>query len=163
MKDRIAEFFIFYVNKFKFSSSMHLVFCSALFMIIKILKKGIIIHNYQDTGKGNSSNINRSMNNQVTKYEWIVNKETEWNCHSFILLHYLLFAGLLGTLQSRCVWRVAVKVVDTFYLPQQAAVESRKQNHYVRAVLKSSKLWLIQCNMVPISLSKHLVCYQYSL
>ena len=57
----------------------------------------------------------------------------------------------------------AVKEVDTFYLPQQTAVESRKQNHYVRAVLKSNKLLLIQCNMVPISLSKHLVCYQYSL
>ena len=27
---------------------MDLMFCSALFMIIKILKKGIIIHNYQD-------------------------------------------------------------------------------------------------------------------
>lgn len=66
-------------------------------------------------------------------------------------------------LQSRCVWRDAVKVVDTFYLPQQTAVESRKQNHYVRAMLKSNKLLLIQCNMVAISLSKHLVCYQYSL
>lgn len=103
------------------------------------------------------------MNNQATKYEWIVNKETEWNSHSSILLHYLPFAGLLMNLQSRCVWRDAVKAMDTVYLPPQTAVGSRKQNHYVQAVLKSNKLLLIQCNMVPVSVSEHLVCNQYCL
>ena len=41
-----------------------------------------------------------------------------------------------------------MKVMGTVYQPQPTAVGSRKQNHYVRAVLKSNKLLLIQCDMV---------------
>lgn len=73
------------------------------------------------------------MNNQATKYEWIINKGNEWNSHAFILLYYLPLAGLLMNLQSRCVWRGDVKVMDTVCLPLQTAVGSHKQNHCVRA------------------------------